>query len=197
MTTSSPFATALVKHAQAPKPKTRSEITITKTGSLKKIADRKVVHIIIKNGCAFIPNVVLVNDWNKILMTSPIHDLPLSVNQLISTIDGFLHQQIPIVSHEEGMRIMALSDSNTHPLLLKTGCKNWEDLYTSAAIYSIHTQEDASKLIGDVRSPIRWTLTFPRQTTNPYPSLDFPTSTPIEELVWIILEDVKKYPHLL
>lgn len=196
MTASSQFATALKKQAQAPKP-TRAEITLTKTGSLEKIADRKVVNIIIKNGCAFIPNVVLVNDWNKILMTSPIYKFPLSVDRLIPTVDSFLHQQIPTVTHEEGMQIMALSDLNKHPLLLKTGCKNWEDLYANAAIYSIRTNEYKSKLIGNDKNRVKWTLTFPRHTSNLYPSLNFPSSTPIEELVWIILEDVKKYRQML
>lgn len=187
------FALAMQDQRRTPNKPKRSRLTVDKTEEMKKIAKRKIIYIIIKNNCAFIPHIAFVSDWNKFVMTAPIMEFPLSSSSLTPIVDKFLHQQVPVISHEEGMQVNMMSDLNRHPLQLATGSKNWEELYLSTAIYSIGTIENESLgIIGNVHQN-RWVLAFPKPTKNLYPSLEFPTSTPIEELIWVILEDCKKH----
>jgi len=189
MTPASPFANALAKQAQAPKPTTRAKITVTKIAQPVKVERYHSARIVIKDGIVF----VLSNGKSETGLTfsiDPIYSSGLVVAQVLANVTKVINSEYIILTQEQVNRLLKAKTPKDSPTLRATHSSSWKNLRETAVFYSIHPTDSEAKWSLFLYNPKRNYLSSDDET-------EFPISTPLEELVKIILEDVKKYPHVL
>ena len=187
MSQNSPFANALAKHTHAPKPKTEAKITVTNISTPPPERRLASVRLLVKDGKVFIQSNGKSESGLKVTV-EPIYECPLEVAAITGVVTQVAHTKYRVLSQEEVDHLLDPKNLKSSPILKATHSKSWRDLDRSAAFYSIQTIESETKWVVFFHNPTKKTA---------YISRKFPISKPLMELVKIILEDVKKYPHVL
>jgi len=186
----SPFALALKKIDEHPQQNRQTKITIEKISPEKK-ERYSSAYLTIKNGVVYLPSQAKVPGWLGYLI-EPIYQSKLNLRDLTEIITKIITTPDKIISREEGDLLFLSGKKGKHPLQIATKSTSWRNLDQTSIGYSIQTINDETKWVLFLHNP----EPKKRKLTDQY-RLVFPISTPIEELVKIILKDVKKYPQVL
>lgn len=142
----------------------------------------------IKNNRAVIPSIVEVEGRVfPSIFNDPILISPLTQSALSEAVKKVIFTSEEKITEGQARQLMQLGKKGKHPLLRATNSTSWRNLNKTAVFYSIQTNKDTTK----------WLLFLNSDTKGKYREKQFPIETPLEELVKIILEDVKRYPHVL
>lgn len=189
MTPASPFANALAKHKLAPKPKTHAKITVTKIAPPVEIHRYHSAGLIIKDGFVFI----LSNGKSETglrFSVDPVFTSLLLAEDVVKNVKKVVNSDYEKVTKEQVDKLLKAKTPKDSPTLRATHSSSWRNLGKTAVSYSIQPIDGETKWALFLHNPKRNYLSSDDM-------LEFPISTPLEELVKIILEDVKKYPHVL
>lgn len=122
-----------------------------------------------------------------IIQVDPIYITELNEKELVSAVEKVLSSEmkvLPTPTKEEWKK-------RKDPLLAATGAKSWLELARKGGAYSIEWISQEIRLdILRVDKKGRWEI-------DPDKVKIFPGDTPIEELIKIILDDVRTKPNLL
>jgi hypothetical protein len=187
MTPVSPFAEALTKQVQAPKPTRQTKITVTRNAKPEVKTRYASAYLIIKDNTVFVPSNGKTSTGLSVDI-SPVYSIAINDQSLLGIIEKVLKSPRKKLTSEQSEELLRDRMKKTHPVLRATHSSSWRNLYKTAAFYSIQTIENETKWLLFLHNP------NPQKNNSP---LEFPISTPLEELVKIILEDVKMYPHVL
>ncbi len=187
MTPSSPFANALAKQAHAPKPKTQARITVTSyQPPPTKDSEYADVRIVFKDGRAYFPS--RGRDEQKLIWAiAPVFESPISLSSIVPIVEQIIYTPYTKLTDNEAKAIAARKTMKTDPTLKATRSTSWRNLYKTTVSYLIQTIDEDTE----------WLIVLHNPTKGKANCIKLPIGTPLEELVKIILEDLKKYPHVL
>ena len=187
MTSNSSFAKALVKHTHAPKPKTQAKVTVTSyQPQPTKESEYADVRIVFKDGRAYFPS--RGRDEQKLIWAiAPVFESPISLSSIVHIVEQIIYTPYTKLTDSEAKAIAAKKTMKTDPTLKATRSTSWRNLYKTTVTYSIQT----------INEDTDWLIVLHNPTKGKANRIKLPIGTPLEELVKIILEDVKKYPHVL
>lgn len=140
------------------------------------------VRIVIKNGRAFMPTNAETYD-HVIFGIDPVYICELKADELLAVVSKVINQENRTLSMEEAKTQIELGKKRKSPILLATKSKSWLDLERTSAGYSIQTYDSGTK----------WVLFLHSSKKGVYKDIYFQITTPLRELVELILEDVKNY----
>lgn len=171
--TTNPFATAL---GSAISNNSEQKITITKH-HLKKEKKMQSVSITIRNATAYIPSMANTPDGYNVFV-NPVYSSKIELNSLTHICEETLNKYQTDISEEAAKKIYQGKKPNDTPILQATGSSSYRDLEKNSIVYSIQRYEDD------------WLLFIPGKTKkDDSVRLVFPQTTPVKELVQIIVDD--------
>jgi len=181
------FATALKSQLQ-----NFDEAKVSKTTIIKpeKKTPKKSAYIIIKDGIFFVPFNGINYEGDSFLV-EPIYSAPVHLEEALPLVEKVLNEEKKKISWGEAELLLNAKDTDQDELLRATKSKSRKSLEKTAAFYSIQSIKNNNTWMLFLHNPKS------KEKLDPDLMLEFPISTPIKELVKIILEDVKKYPQVL
>ncbi|MDQ5951207.1 MAG: hypothetical protein QG639_484 [Patescibacteria group bacterium] len=181
------FSEAIKKNNNTHEQRSTSRVTVTTVPRKHEQTIKSTnVWIVIKNGQAFIATNAETSD-HVIFGIDPIYISKLIADELLTIVSKVINQENRTLSLEEAKSQIELGKKGKSPILLATKSTSWLDLERSSVGYSIQTYDGGTK----------WVLFLHSSKKGVYKDTYFQITTPLRELVELILEDVKKYPSVL
>lgn len=180
--TTNPFATALGTSSSN---NSGPKITITKHHLKKKKKMQNDVYLVFVPGKVLIPTTVLTNEglsW----ISPPIYRSKPNIADLVEVVKKERHKEKQTITDAEHAIIS--KKSNLQPILKELKISTIKQLDAMSAWYSMYWSEKEQQIHLRLHQPER---------NKDITRLAFPYETPVEQLVSIVLEDVKKYSYVL
>lgn len=177
------FAQALKEQVQNPHDRKQSKVSIIHP---EKMIPTKTAYIIIKDGIFFVPFNGVTYEGDSFLI-EPIYSAPLRLKETVPLVEKVLNESKKMLSWDKAEQLLKAKDTDQDALLRATKSKSLKNLEKTAVFYSIQSIKDNTAWVLFLHNPKS------KKELDPDLMLEFPIETPIEKLVKIILEDVKKY----
>jgi hypothetical protein len=141
---------------------------------------RECVGIYVWQGKAYLP-VQARTELGVWMDTEPVYVADVTTEELLSAVQKILmagHLQVPHPTREEWRR-------HKDPVLTATGARNWKELARTGASYSIRWNDEGIRVsMSRLDKDGKWEF-------DPEKLRVFPPNTALEDIVAVILEDVR------
>lgn len=169
-----------------------NETSIVRYRQIKKSEPKERIisaDLFIKNNKAFIPTIAEVKDKYGSYLMAPVQTCSLDLKELSTELKKALYKEKILISPKQRDELLELKKKRKDPLLKILNSSSWRNLAQTSALYSIQPDKEETE----------WNIYLSEfSKRGAYRKLrNFPIDTPIEELVKFILDDVKKFPHVL